>query len=167
MREILKAESGWDDFTETLGEGAAAPWVRLLPQSYWESERKAYLNLSLAQFQDWRDLGQPGYLNLEEVMPMNFAAQAVMPNWTRAQIQFCKILSQQEALQVVVALEIYERDHSVYPKTLEALVRPIFPNSPKTRCRPTCGITNRPSDTRSRPRVINSFLSRRCMTALI
>ncbi len=110
--------------------------ARLLPASYWESERKAYLNLILAQFQDWRDLGRPADLNLEDALPLSFAAQVVVPNWKRAQIQFCKTLSQQGALQLVTALEIYQRDHGSYPDSLDELVPAYLPEIPKDAISP-------------------------------
>lgn len=135
MLSLQEPREGAQALEDMMGYDA---WslARLLPASYWESERKAYLNLILAQFQDWRDLGRPADLNLEDALPLSFAAQAVVPNWKRAQIQFCKTLSQQSALQLVTALEIYQRDHGSYPDSLDELVPAYLSEIPKDAISP-------------------------------
>ena len=100
-------------------------WVwlyRLLPSSYWESERLAYLNHQLDQITSWQDLGAPMVDDITEVLAMNPIASEITPNSSRAQLQVTRLLSRYNALQTVVALERYHREHGAYPEQLVALV---------------------------------------------
>jgi hypothetical protein len=96
-----------------------------VPRSYWESERNVYLNIQLAQAANWVGLGRPSDTELVDIvkmLPWSVAAQGLVPNLSRAQVQFMVSLSRYSALRLQVALELYHREHGVYPAKLEALV---------------------------------------------
>lgn len=96
--------------------------VTLFPRGFWESERKAYLNLMLSFQQEWADLATPGQGNLDEVFEMSPVARSVVPNFSRAQAQFCNELSRMAALKTVIALELYKKKEGDYPDSLGSLV---------------------------------------------
>lgn len=99
-------------------------WTRLLPRTFWESERKAYLNLHLSHRDGWRRLGQPEHT---ELPAFNVLANILTPNVSKAQIQFLSIQVQFEALRGMVALELHRRKTGSYPDSLEEL--PVMPRN--------------------------------------
>lgn len=104
--------------------GALGFFSRVLPKSYWESERKAYLNYQLTRSDSWMTLAfQSQSTDVdEEINPFNLASLALVPNYGRAQAQFCKLTSQYSALILMTHLERYYLKHGDYPSTLEALL---------------------------------------------
>ena len=60
--------------------------------------------------------------DITEVLAMNPIASEITPNSSRAQLQVTRLLSRYNALQTVVALERYHREHGAYPEQLVALV---------------------------------------------
>lgn len=113
--------------------------LALIPKSYWQSERRALLNLQLSQTANWTELGPTNMselVNALEVMPWSLS-QSLLPNLTRAESQFMLSLSMFHALRLEVALELYKREHGEYPEALKALapdyikevpVDPMHPN---------------------------------------
>lgn len=108
------------DFENILGGKSLL--AGLVPKGYWESERKTYINLQLSQLSSWRELGRPAELNIEEMLPMSFAARELVPNSNKAQVQFMLILSRLSALKIMTALELYRSTHGTYPDQLSQLV---------------------------------------------
>ncbi len=95
--------------------------LKITPRSYWESERKAYLNLQLAGLDDWRELGKPDDSDPIERLPFSYIAREFAPNTRRAQVQFMLMLSRLQALETMTALEIYRRRQGAYPDELRQL----------------------------------------------
>ncbi|MBT9582700.1 hypothetical protein IV102_05085 [bacterium] len=116
------------DFQSLLGGKSLL--ARLVPKEYWESERKTYVNLQLSQLSSWRGLGRPAELNIEEMLPMSFAAREMVPNSGKAQAQFMCMLSRISALKIMTALELYRSAHGDYPDQLSRLVPEILPELP-------------------------------------
>lgn len=106
---------------DSLGFGF---WTRLLPKTFWESERMAYLNLHLAHRDGWKKLGQPEQIQLPA---FNILANILTPNVSKAQIQFLAIHVRFEALRAMVALELHRRKTGIYPQSLEEL--PFMPRN--------------------------------------
>lgn len=100
-------------------------WAKLLPQSYWESERKVYVNMLLSQLPDWTELARPSKFDDSqafELMPWSFTARDIAPRSNRAQAQFMVSLSYFTALRIEVTLQLYHHHHGEYPGTLKELV---------------------------------------------
>ncbi len=124
----------WTKFVE--GDGDWSMLYHILPSSYWESERLAYLNLQLDQSKTWEDLGNPNTLDIDEILMMNVVAAQVTPNFSRAQVQFMRMLTRFAALETVVALERYRLDQGAYPPNLDALVPKYLNELPKDAIHP-------------------------------
>lgn len=106
------------------GDGGTLALARLVPRSFWESERKVMLNLQLSQTANWTELTPSSSSELEDALrslPFSLS-QGMLPNLHRAQVQFMFILSRHYALQVEIALERYKLKNGQYPENLEALV---------------------------------------------
>lgn len=110
--------------------------LTLLPDSYVESERKAYINLQLSQFPDWETLGAPLGGVAEEINPMNVASSYLFPNSSRAQAQFMLIQSRIDAHRLVVALERFRLSSGDYPDKLEELVPTFLEELPEDMIHP-------------------------------
>ena len=114
--------SGKEDVGDLAGsEEALAIALRVMPRSYWESERKAYWNNQLSQSHRWHSLALTGDTKIE-LSPFNIASELLIPNINRAQLQFCYHHSKYSALILVCELERHKLDHGYYPETLESLV---------------------------------------------
>ncbi len=99
--------------------------ARLIPRSYWKSERLAYLNLQLGRSGDWLDLpyvASESEEDLAAMLPWSLAAQEMVPNLYRAKSRALTSLGQFEVARLQVALQLYKLDHDGYPAALEALV---------------------------------------------
>lgn len=101
--------------------GDFAPWMQWLPTSYWESERKAYFNLHSERMISVSEMSRISDPNLEERLPFSLGARILVPNVSKAQLRFREIHSKEAQLVLKTALEIYRRDHGVYPERLEEL----------------------------------------------
>lgn len=135
MRECYLTEKAFRERTipssyTNMGEKPPAV-LSLVPDSYWESERKAYLNYQLAQEMNWLDLSRPIHdESVRVAMPWSLAIQKIVPNLSRASAQFMLNHSRGNALRLVTALEIFEREHGRYPDKLEQLVPEILDHLP-------------------------------------
>lgn len=108
---------------ETPPNGLGLWALKLVPRSYWESERKIMMNLQLSQTANWAELGPISNDELEDALqalPWSIGG-SLLPNLSRAQVQFMHVLSRYTALRLEVALELYKLDKGVYPPSLNAL----------------------------------------------
>jgi hypothetical protein len=138
-REIYLADLAFTDLLEKNPDNFEGGWVimlKILPTSYWRSEHKAYLNLMLANQDALSELGRPSDMDPSNLLPFSFAARQLAPMTHRAQAQFMVILTRFKALETVVALELYEREHGAYPDSLAALVPAYLPELPKNVASP-------------------------------
>ena len=111
-------------FNEFTGNRESALLRRLVPRSYWESERKIMMNLQLSQTANWAELGPISNDELEDALqavPWSIGS-SLLPNLSRAQVQFMHVLSRTTALRLEVALELYKLDNGTYPESLNGLV---------------------------------------------
>jgi hypothetical protein len=133
-----KLAAGDPDVLSEVGEDALIKWAPLVPQSYWESERKIYHNLILRHVSSWENLANPDLKldGLLEAMPWSVAAHGLVPNLARAQCQFMLSLSRRDALRTEVALELYRSEHGAYPERLEDLVPAYLPEVLKDAMHP-------------------------------
>jgi hypothetical protein len=131
-RSLQRLVAGDPSMFEGISAGNPGSLLRLVPRSYWESERKVYLNLTLAHASAWYDLGRPedDLVEVMRVLPWSMTTQTMVPNIGRAQLNFMLILSRTNALQVALALQLYRKRHGAYPATLESLVPEYLPELP-------------------------------------
>lgn len=136
LLQVVENRVNGGTWTQVAGNHDWSLLYRILPTSYWESERLAYLNLQLDQSKTWEDLGNPNTLDIDEVLMMNMVAAQVTPNFSRAQVQFMRMLTRFAALETVVALERCRLDQGAYPKNLDALVPKYLKELPKDAIHP-------------------------------
>lgn len=101
--------------------GDFAPWMAWLPNSYWESERKAYLNLHAEQQIHSNELTISNEVNVSERLPFSIGARILIPNTNRAQERFMETHSRHSFMILRTALEIYRLEKGNYPDRLEQL----------------------------------------------
>lgn len=111
-------------------------YLEVLPESYWQSERKAYWNNQLARCYTWWNLALPNNAAWSEISPFNVASEMLIPNSWRAQAQFCALHSKMSALILECELERYHTDHGSYPETLEQLVPDYLEELPEDYMQP-------------------------------
>lgn len=134
LREVYSADTslrgmaqGDPEVIDGVASELGRTLLRVVPRSYWRSERNVYMNLSLAHTDSWLELNQPE-TDLGQVLsslPWSLATAVLIPNTTRAQAQFMVSLTHQNALQAEVALELYKKAHGAYPASLQELV-PVY-----------------------------------------
>lgn len=113
------------------------PLLAYMPDSFWESERKAYWNHQLSRYDNWRELNLSGAYNVEkELNPLNVTTLAFIPNMKRAPVQLTLINSKLSALQVQCALERYKLAHFEYPDKLSQLIPSYLPQLPEDMMKP-------------------------------
>lgn len=140
LKEVIKREILKNDrhlAAKAEGESEAIDWSRyykfrsnvlnfLMPKSYWESERKAYLNFELDRISTWGDLLPLSLKStenrIEESSPWGIAISAFSIDAPAAISSFLISYSRYRAMELVVALELYHRDHKAYPESLSDLV---------------------------------------------
>ena len=109
--------------TADAEEAGLPTLVRLLPSSYWESERKAYWNFQLDQISDCLTLSNPAFDAHREVNPMNLTTTLLAPTAGRAIVQFCYIHSKYTSAILMCELELYKLEHGDYPSDLSVFGR--------------------------------------------
>jgi hypothetical protein len=102
-----------------------------MPNSFWESERKAYWNYQLSRSGNWADLAFSKDAEALEIDPLHIASSNWVPNVERAQAQFCYLHSKFSSLILMCELERYRLDRGVYPEGLEQLVPRYLKELPK------------------------------------
>jgi hypothetical protein len=102
---------------------------QLIPRSFWESERKLYLNQFLGQLTQWRELGRPEDMELSDNLRYSVVA-LMFPSSSRGQIVFTVRLTQMEALRTQVALEQFRLEKGHYPKELTELMPKFLDHLP-------------------------------------
>lgn len=110
--------------------------LSFLPDSYLESERKAYINNQLLERDSQLELSQPQRRTEAELNPMNVSQAFFAPATDRAQSQFMVIRSRISINRVMVALEQHKLAHGGYPTKLEALVPEFLPELPVDTAHP-------------------------------
>lgn len=142
MRETVMCDSSFDiilsgqgDPGEIADSEVMSAMIKILPRSYWESERKAYWNNQLMMADQWANLSFPAGEALE-INPFNLASSFLVPNTYRANAQFCYIHSKLSALILECELERYKLDHGSYPKDLRQLVPAYLPKLPEDFMQP-------------------------------
>ena len=147
LREIYMVDRAFTELLEnnpeavshldtSSGQGGWQFLIKILPASYWRSEHKAYLNLMLADQDNRKELGRPRETDPAEMLPFSFAARQLAPMTHKAQTNFMICLTRFFALDTVVALEIYQREHGHYPDSLSQLVPEYLPELPKDAVSP-------------------------------
>jgi hypothetical protein len=128
VRESVACDQAFDDILsgeirpKDINESGLVPWVLgALPDSYWESERRAYWNYQLSQKVTWRQLPLSRTTPTLDINPLNIASASLVPNWGRAQTQFCALHSKLSSLAVLCELELYKLQHGDYPNSLADL----------------------------------------------
>jgi hypothetical protein len=111
------------DYGELYETQSAQLIAMLMPASYIESERLAYLNFQLARIDQWEQLSASNLDQIEQQLnPLNLASRLFVPNTVRTQVELAYTHSKHDAYRVKVALELYRLETGEYPKSLEPLV---------------------------------------------
>lgn len=97
--------------------------ARVIPRSYWESERNAYWNFMLDGRSGTFDLAfHQEQSNDLSNLPYNWGAKVLGVNSESPRVQFAKVHSRYSALQIQCALEQFQRETGSYPEELAQLV---------------------------------------------
>jgi hypothetical protein len=130
---LLNGEGNWGHL---VGSGLSRKLFRFMPESYWESERKAYWNTQLSMAHTWNSLALNGSDEMVEISPFNVASEMLVPNSMKARAQFCYLHSKYTALIVVCQLERYKIHYGEYPHNLEDLVPGYLEKLPEDLMQP-------------------------------
>lgn len=98
------------------------PYFRLVPTSYWESERKSFWNYALSNTTDWYGLAlHESETTGVENLAFSWAAQVLRVGGERMRGKFILVHSRFQALKLECALELFKLDMGFYPDTLNEL----------------------------------------------
>ena len=113
------------------------PLLIYMPDSFWESERKAYWNHQLSRYNEWGELNLKPFDDEEsEVNPLNVTASVFVPNMKRAPVQVVYSNSKLTALRIQCELERYKLAHRRYPESLQQLEPDFFSELPEDMMKP-------------------------------
>lgn len=132
FESILEGENLTGAFSVDVPEW----YLKLMPKSYWQSERNAYWNNQLALCYTWWNLALPEYSETGDIPFLNFTSNLLVAKSHRAQSQFCYLHSRMSALIVLCQLERYRLDHGFYPQTLDELVPRYLSELPEDLMKP-------------------------------
>lgn len=118
------------------GDAMMTLLVKILPRSYWESERKAYWNNQLSLSDNWHKLAFPPGGDKLEISPFNVASATLVPNIGKARVQYCYLYSHMTAMILQCELERYKIHHGSYPDTLNQLTPIYIKNIPEDFMQP-------------------------------
>lgn len=130
---ILSGENSLGSFAEDVPDW----YVKVMPKSYWQSERKAFWNNQLALCYTWWNLALPENRDQGKNAFFNFTSELLVANSQRAQTQFCYLHSHLSALILCCELERYRLDRGTYPATLDQLVPAYLPELPEDFMKPS------------------------------
>lgn len=110
--------------------------LAFLPDSYLESERKAYINHQILESESQLELARPQARAESELNPMNVSQTFFAPATSRAQAQFMVTRSRISINRLMVALEQHKLAHGSYPGRLEQLVPEFLTELPVDTAHP-------------------------------
>ena len=129
---LMKIRDGDSTAQTEIGESM----LDLVPSSYVESERKAYINFSLVQIQNWNELASSDWSGPDSVNPLNLVSRILAPNTRRAGLQFRAAHARESIIGLTLAIEEFRLDQGVYPSSLEELVPDFLPELPRDAMQP-------------------------------